>query len=314
MRLTCLNMVHELARQDERILYIGSDPGAGTLRAMAEEFPRRHFIEGISEAHVVGMAAGLAMEGYVPFVNTIATFLTRRCLEQVALDVCLHSLPVRLIGNGGGAVYAPLGPTHTAVDDIALMRVLPGMTVVCPADAVEMRQMMEASPMVAGPLYIRLGKGGDPVITDPAARFDFGQAVEMRAPGPVLIVATGIMTGRALAAADALAAEGVGCGVFHMPTVKPLDLEGVRNRLAGVRLLVTIEEHSLVGGLSSAVLEGLTDALAPHPPVLRLGLPDAPLEGYGSQDDVLERWGLSVAALAPRIRNALASVSAPPHA
>ena len=126
-------MVHKLAARDERVLYIGSDPGAGTLRAMSKEFPSRHLIEGISEAHIIGMSAGLAMEGYVPYVNTIATFLTRRCYEQVAVDLCLHNLPVRLIANGGGLVYAPLGPTHQAIEDIAIMRALPNMTVVCPA-------------------------------------------------------------------------------------------------------------------------------------------------------------------------------------
>src|SRR5947209_6866902 len=117
VRKTCLDMVHDLARRDERVLYIGSDPGPGTLDKMKHEFPDRLFIEGIAEQNLVGMAAGLAMEGYIPYINTISTFLTRRCFEQVAIDLCLHNLPVRMVGNGGGFVYAPLGPTHTAVED-----------------------------------------------------------------------------------------------------------------------------------------------------------------------------------------------------
>src|SRR5579864_3303008 len=165
MRNTAMNMVHKLAARDERVLYIGSDPGAGTLRAMSKEFPSRHLIEGISEAHIIGMSAGLAMEGYVPYVNTIATFLTRRCYEQVAVDLCLHNINVRLIANGGGLVYAPLGPTHLAIEDIAIYRALPNMTILAVADAREMRRAMPATLNWPGPIYIRLGKGHDPVVT-----------------------------------------------------------------------------------------------------------------------------------------------------
>src|ERR1700753_3904835 len=176
MRNTAMNMVHKLAARDERVLYIGSDPGAGTLRAMSKEFPSRHLIEGISEAHIIGMSAGLAMEGYVPYVNTIATFLTRRCYEQVAVDLCLHNLPVRLIANGGGLVYAPLGPTHQAIEDIAIMRALPNMTVVAPADAEEMKRFMAVSIDWPHPIYIRMGKGGDEVVTRPEHGFTIGKA------------------------------------------------------------------------------------------------------------------------------------------
>ena len=133
MRRTALEQVHELARRDPRVLFIGSDLGVGTLDEFRQEFPDRFLMEGIAEQNIIGMAAGLAMEGFVPYVNTIATFLTRRCFEQVAVDLCLHRLPVRLIGNGGGLVYAALGPTHIATEDIALMRALPNMTVVVPA-------------------------------------------------------------------------------------------------------------------------------------------------------------------------------------
>src|SRR5947209_506257 len=142
MRKVCLDMVHELARKDERIFFIGSDLGIGTLKQFKAEMPDRFLMEGVSEANVVGVAAGLALEGKIVYVNTIATFLTRRCFEQVALDLCLHKVPVRLIGNGGGMVYAPLGPTHMAIDDLALFRALPGMTILAPCDAEEMRRLM----------------------------------------------------------------------------------------------------------------------------------------------------------------------------
>src|SRR5919112_2840169 len=143
MRNTCLNKVHALAKRDERVVFIGSDLSPNLLGEMKKEFPQRYYMEGIAEANIIGMAAGMAMDGFVPYVNTIATFLTRRCYEQVAVDLCLHNLPVRLIANGGGLVYAPLGPTHQAIEDIAIMRALPNMTVVCPCDADEAARLME---------------------------------------------------------------------------------------------------------------------------------------------------------------------------
>ena len=135
MRKTSLDCVYELAKSNNNVVFIGSDLGPGLLQNMKQEMPDRYFMEGVSEQFIIGMAAGLAMEGFIPYINTIATFLTRRCYEQIALDLCLQNLPVRLIASGGGVVYAPLGPTHLAVEDIAIMRVLPNMTIVCPCDA-----------------------------------------------------------------------------------------------------------------------------------------------------------------------------------
>ncbi len=306
MRRTCLDMVHELAREDKRVVYIGSDPSPGTLSAMREEIPERHFIEGIAEGNVVGMAAGMAMEGFVPYVNTIATFLTRRCFDQIAVDLCLHNLPVRLIANGGGLVYAPLGPTHQAIEDIAIMRALPNMTVVAPTDADEMRRFMAVSVDWPGPIYVRLAKGGDPVVSREADGFAIGRAIVLREPGDVVIVTTGVMAGRALAAADTLAGEGVSCGVVNMHTVKPLDRETLTDLAARAKLVVTAEEHVLVGGLGSAVLEALADAgLQTARPVLRLGMPDCFADRYGSQDGLLEHYGLQPDGLAQAIRTAL---------
>ena len=133
MRQTCLDMVYQLAKEDERIFFIGSDLGAGTLDQFKNEMPDRFFMEGISEANIVGMAAGLAMEGKIVYVNTIGTFITRRCFEQIVVDAALHNVNVRLIGNGGGLVYAPLGPTHLAIEDLAIMRAIPNMPIVAPA-------------------------------------------------------------------------------------------------------------------------------------------------------------------------------------
>lgn len=300
MRATCLEMIHRLARRESRVLYIGSDPGAGTLAAMRQELPAQYFIEGIAEAHVIGMAAGLAFEGFIPYVNTIATFLTRRCYEQLAIDVCLHDIPVRLVGNGGGLVYGPLGPTHVALEDIAIMRALPSMTVVCPCDAEEMTRLMEASLDWPSPIYIRLGRGGDPVVTRPEQGFALGRAIPMRPGQDVLLVSTGTMTQRALAAADQLAARGIAAGVVHVHTVKPLDAPCLADLAGDVRLVVTVEEHMRSGGLGGAVLEAFAD-LGVARPVLRLGVDDRFLHAYGSQDQILRLLGLDADGIAERV-------------
>ena len=298
-------MVHELARRDPRVVYIGSDLGAGTLEAMKQELPERFFMEGVSEAHIIGMAAGLALEGYLPYVNTIATFLTRRCYEQIAVDLCLHGLPVRLIANGGGLVYAPLGPTHMAIDDFALMRALPRMTVVAPCDADEMRRFMAASLDWPDPIYIRLGKGGDPIVSRDQDGFVIGKAIALREPGAVTLISSGVMVGRALEAAERLAADGIACGVLNMHTLKPLDEDAVLAAARASGLLVTIEEHSRIGGLGSAVAELLCDA-GERGRLLRLALPDAFPEDYGSQDHLLEAAGLQPPQIADAVRDALA--------
>ena len=145
MRKRSLDMVHTLAKRDERVVFIGSDLSPNLLGDMKKEFPQRYYMEGIAEANIIGMAAGMAMDGFIPYVNTIATFITRRCYEQVAVDLCLHDLPVRLIGNGGGYVYAPLGPTHEAIEDIATMRALPNMAVTAVCDADEMTRLMNST-------------------------------------------------------------------------------------------------------------------------------------------------------------------------
>jgi transketolase len=305
MRQTSLNMVHELAKVDPRVLFIGSDLGDGTLKAMRAEVPERWFMEGVAEQHLIGMAAGLAMEGFVPYLNTIATFLTRRCLEQIAVDVCLHKLPVRLIASGGGLVYAPLGPTHLAIEDVALMRALPNMAVVCPSDASEMRRFMAASLNWPGPIYIRLGKGGDPVISRDEDEFCIGRGLWRRRGTDIVLVSTGIMTGRCLAAAEILRSGGLDCSVLHLHTVKPLDVETLLEAAARHALMVTVEEHVLIGGLGSAVAELLADHGASKP-LMRLGLPDAFPGNYGTQDEMLELYGLTPAGIAASVRRAAA--------
>jgi transketolase len=305
MRATCLNMVYELAKRDERPLFIGSDLSPGLLDEMRQKMPDRWYMEGITEANVIGMAAGLAMEGYMPFVNTIATFITRRCYEQVAIDLCLHELPVRLIGNGGGLVYAPLGPTHLAIEDIAIMRALPNMTVTAVCDAKEMVRLMNCTLDWPNPIYIRLAKGGDPVVSREENGFAIGKAIPMRkakAKRSIVLMATGVMTTNCLAAAELLAKDGIDVSVVHFHTIKPLDEDAILSFADGAELLVTVEEGIRIGGFGSAITDVIVEKLgSSQPPMLRLGLPDAFPHNYGLQDDLFEIYGLMPAQIAARV-------------
>ena len=305
MRATCLNMVYELAKRDERPLFIGSDLSPGLLSEMRQKMPDRWYMEGITEANLIGMAAGLAMEGYMPFVNTIATFITRRCYEQVAVDLCLHELPVRLIANGGGLVYAPLGPTHLAIEDIAIMRALPNMTVTAVCDAKEMVRLMNCTLDWPNPIYIRLAKGGDPVVSRDENGFAIGKAIPMRkarAKRAIAVLATGVMTTNCLAAAELLAKDGIDISVVHFHTIKPLDEDAVLTFADGAELVVTVEEGIRIGGFGSAVTDLIVEQLGTaQPPILRLGLPDAFPRKYGLQEDLFEVYGLMPEQIAARI-------------
>ena len=257
--------------------------------------PDRYFVEGIAEAYVVGLAAGLAMSGKIPFVNTIATFLTRRCYDQIAVDVCMGNHDVRLYANGGGLVYAPLGPTHLAIDDIALMRALPNMTVIAPADADEMERAVRATEKHKGPVYFRVARGGDPLVPQDEHKFQIGKAIVLREPKEILLIASGIMVHRAIEVADQLKSEGIQTGVINMHTIKPLDVETLSDYLSTTPNIITLEEHSIIGGLGSAVAQLIAEGTR-HPQGLFrvMGIPDCFPDKYGRQGDLIKYFGLEV--------------------
>jgi transketolase len=299
-------MVYELAKTDERIFFIGSDLGVGTLNQFKQEMPERFFMEGVSEANLVGMATGLALEGKIVYVNTIATFLTRRCFEQLVLDACLHHANVRLIANGGGMVYAPLGPTHLAIEDIAILRAVPNMTIVAPADADEMRRFMPLTIDYQGPIYIRLGKGFDPIVTNDEIPFEIGKVFPMRYGRDALIITTGITLKRSLDAAATLSAEGIEATVLHVPTVKPLDSEAILSLASQVPVVTVIEEHTVIGGLGSAVAELIAEAnFDPAKRFKRIGIPDVFPDQYGSQNSLMARYDITDATLVAIVKQLL---------
>jgi transketolase len=309
MRKTCLDMVYEIAKADTRIFFIGSDLGAGTLSRFRQEMPDRFLMEGVSEANIIGIAAGLAMEGKIPYVHTIATFLTRRCFEQIVLDLALHNVNVRLLGAGGGLVYAPLGPTHDAIEDMAIMRAIPQMTVLAPADAAEMRALMPLTVDHPGPVYVRMAKGGDRIVTAHGPPVAIGRARPMRNGHHALVVTTGITLQLALDAADTLAAASIETAILHLPTVKPIDRASLVDAIAAVPVVVTVEEHTLVGGLGSAVAEIIAEeAFTPARRFVRIGLPDVFPEGYGSQASLMARYGITADALVDAVRAAVAAL------
>lgn len=301
MRKTALDWVYKLAKSDPRVVFIGSDLGFNTLAKFREEMPERFYMEGISEQNIIGMAAGLAMEGRIVYINTIAPFLTRRCYEQVALDVAMANLPVRLIGSGGGMVYAPLGPTHMAIDDISIMRAIPNMGVLAPADATEMARLMPLTLDWEGPLYIRLGKGGDPVVTPQEAQ-EIGRSVVVAEEGEVLLVTTGITLQIALEAREELERAGIGAAVLHCPSVKPFDSATLLRIARERKTVFVIEENCFAGGLgeltAAALLEGGIQGIR----FMRAGIPDVFPDEYGSQNSLLKRYGIDAATIVARIR------------
>lgn len=298
-RTACLNGIYELAKKDDRVVFIGSDLSPNTLSDFKRDFPDRFFMEGVNEQNCIGIAAGLAMEGYIPYVNTIATFLTRRAYEQIAVDICMHNLPVRLVGNGGGLLYAPLGPTHCAIEDIAIMRALPGMSIICPSDPKEMTEIMPLTLDWAGPMYIRLGKDTDLPLLDTGVT---------RGKASILILSTGIMSRKAQDVSARLRiAYGIDAEVLHYAQVKPFRLEPIVLMLGGYKGVVTIEEGIANGGFGTAVLESFYDS-GIIMPIMRLGLPDAFPDHYGEQEDLLETYGLTPEKMALKIRQFYASL------
>ena len=296
MRKTCLNTIYNLAKKNNKIIFIGSDLGPGVLKEFKYSMPERFYMEGVSEQSIVGMSAGLAMEGYLPYVNTISTFLTRRCFEQIAVDLCLHKLPVKLIGNGGGLVYAPLGPTHQAIEDISILRTLPNMSIIAPCDAIEMEKLIRDTVSLKGPLYVRIARGGEEIITKKNEKIKFGKARILIKPKDYLILSTGVMTQIALKAANKFnLIKKKSCGVIHFNTVKPLDNKTLIKYAKKVKKIVTIEENVLSGGFGSLILEVLNE-FSPQDTykIRKIGLKDKFIENYGTQDELFKIYNFTV--------------------
>ncbi len=304
MRNAFVSALSELARADGRVVFLTADLGFKVFDRFALEFGGRFMDVGVAEATMIGTAAGLALGGMRPFVYSIAPFATLRCLEHIRDDLCYHSLPVTIVGAGGGYSYGHNGATHHALEDIAIMRALPGMTVVCPGDPVETGAAVRASLGLRGPMYLRLGRVGEPRLHDNADRFRIGEAITVVDGSDCSIVSTGVILSVALEAAAMLRAAGVGCRVLSMHTVKPLDTRALERCAAAGRLLVTLEEHSSIGGLGGAVSEWLAGS-GLGSPLLILGAGDSFARSTGSQQYHRAARGLTAEQVSGRILEAL---------
>jgi transketolase len=301
----------ELARHRPEILCLSGDLTRQTeVDLFQAEFPDRFIHAGMAEANMMSMAGALARCGYRPFVHTFGVFATRRPYDQIANAIAYPALPVRIIGFMPG-VSTPGGPSHQATDDVALMRALPNMTVVDVADAVETRQVAAAVADVPGPVYVRLKRGEIPVIHDANHVLRLDRTSVVVEGTDVALFASGMMLAAALAAARALASAGVSVAVINVPAIKPLDTAGVLGAASGARLVVTAENHSIIGGLGSAVAETLAEA-GLGCPLRRVGLRDTFAEGALDAPYLFDRYGLSAAAIAETIWSALGVPGAPP--
>ena len=226
--------------------------------------------------------------------NTIATFLTRRCFEQVCIDLCLHNLSVKLIANGGGLVYAPLGPTHLATEDISIMRTLPNMKIIAPCDAYEMKILMKKINNVNGPVYVRIAKGGDRIVTNNSDNISFGKALVKAIPGEYLFITTGVMTQIALEAIQILKKRKIKVGLIHFGTVKPLDKNILNKWVPKAKKIVTVEENSLAGGFGSSILEHVSDQMPKYASrIKRIGIKDTFSKKYGTQTELFKNFNLT---------------------
>lgn len=299
-----------LAATDERVVLLSGDIGNRLFDPFKERFPERFFNVGVAEANMIGVAAGMAMSGLRPVVYTIAAFATLRCLEQIRVDVCYHRQPVVIVGVGAGLSYASLGATHHACEDIGCLRLLPGLAVVCPADALEVRAALRASLSSAGPTYLRLGKKGEPVVHAQPPSFEIGRALPLREGMDVALLSVGTMLPTSMAAADLLSQEGLSVELTSFHTVKPLDERYLAEAFARCRLVATIEEHSTLGGAGGAVAEWLVTQ-PPTKAILRsFGSEDRFLHSAGSQRYARAQYGLTAEAIATRILTELAQPSA----
>lgn len=271
-RVTCRQAQLDLAHRDERIFSLEGDLGLPSV-PFAEELPDQYRQIGIAEANLMGVATGMAMRGIRPFVNTFATFACMRACEQMRLDIAYHASNVKVVGYYAGISGGWAGPTHHCIEDIAITRVLPGMTVLSPADAFETYQATVAASRHEGPVYLRVGRSATPRVHEHGKPFEIGRATALREGRDATIVATGgLMVAEALRAAELLERHNVACRVLNVHTLKPLDVEALTAAARETGAIVTLEDHNVVGGLGSAVASVLAER---HPVTVdRFGISD----------------------------------------
>jgi transketolase len=288
-----------IAAEDERVLVLDADVGNSTrVDIVATKWPRAYLPMGIAEQNMMGVAAGLAAVGFVPFATTFAVFAAKRALDQIRILIAQPGLPVKIAVGYTGLLTGMTGKTHQVVEDVAIMRAMPHMVVIDPTDEVEMRQAVRASVDYDGPIYLRVYRERTRAVFDDTYRFQIGVAPLLRPGSDVALISTGPQTGRVLGAAEILAEQGVEAAVLHVPTVKPLDELAILAVAEATSLVVTVEEQSVIGGLGGAVAELLGERRPTR--LFRLGLPDVFGES-GPDAALLEKYGLTPERVAQQV-------------
>ena len=301
--------LRELASEDRRIVAVVNDSvGSSKLNEFGKMYPIRLVNVGIAEQNMVGVGAGLANGGMIPFVCGASPFLTGRALEQIKADLAYSNQNVKLCGMSSGMAYGELGPTHHSIEDLAWLRAIANMTVIVPADAIETAQAIEVAARTSGPMFIRLSRMPVPNVHPEGYRFEIGKAARLRDGDDVTLIANGVLVSRALQAAERLAAQGVEARVLNMATVRPLDREAVLAAAAETGRIVTVEEHTVHGGLGSAVAEVVVE----HRPVpMRiLGVPGV-FAPTGSEEWLLDHFGLNAQGIYDAAMELVSGVGAP---
>ncbi len=292
MRNAFAEEMTRVAATDKRVVVLSGDIGNKLFDKLKAVDEKRFYNCGIAEANMMGMAAGMAMSGLRPFVYTITPFTTTRCFEQIRVDVCYHHAPVVIVGTGSGLSYSELGPTHHSLEDMAILRTLPGMRVLAPCDASELRQALHEVLKDDSPTYIRIGKKGEADIHASLPDLKLGKVLVIRPGTDVALLCAGNMMADTLKAADLLAASGISAEVVSFHTVKPLDADYLQQAASRFKLLVTVEEHSRIGGFGSAVAEWRM-AQPRNVAQLGFGTDDVFMHEVGSQAYARKKYGLT---------------------
>jgi len=293
MRNAFADEITKIAQGDERFVLLSGDIGNRLFNNYKDSFGNRFFNCGVAEANMISMAAGMALSGLKPVAYTITPFITTRCYEQIHVDICYHDLPVVIVGVGAGFSYAGNGPTHHSCEDIAILRVLPGMNVICPGDSWEVRAAIKAALKCSHPVYIRLGKKGEPVVHSNVPDFTIGKSITVKEGKDVCFLSTGNLLPNVLKAAELLQEDNITARVESFHTVKPLDTETLEEVFVNYKLVLTVEEHSILGGLGGAVAEWLTNAGNGKGRLFRVGSGDCFFHEAGPQEYVREMLGLT---------------------
>jgi len=302
MRNAFSDEILKIALEDPRVVVLSGDIGNRLFDKFKAAMPGRFYNCGIAEANMMSMAAGMASCGLRPVCYTITPFVTTRCLEQIKLDVCYHRMPVTIVGTGSGISYASLGSTHHSFEDIAALRVLPGLNIIAPADAPELRSALRWAFTQDAPTYMRIGKKGEPVVTDPSLPFVEAKWNRIRDGAQATLLSCGTLLPEAIAAADILEARGISTSVWNCASIKPLD-ESALTSLPPTAVF-TLEEHSVLGGFGSAVAEHFSGA--GNRRVIRCGIPDEFLHDCGEQNEARIHCGLDAAGIAAKVASVLA--------